>query len=292
MLRRKKRKTKIVNADLKIMKKVLSGILSLLIICSFKSTDGLKEQYEKVTGKDLKGNSGTVLLQIAQEFKGIPYVAHTLENESGEQLVCRFDAFDCTTLVENLVALTRSVQSGYSFEQFQDELTRVRYRNGVVDGYGSRLHYFTDWAHENEKRGVLEDITKKCGGVKMDKPIHFMTSKKELYKGITSDAILSELKDAETAVSNRERYFIPVAKISSVEHMLKDGDIVGITSTIEGLDCNHQGIVKKIKDRAYLYHASSKEMKVVLSEQTLAAYVGSSKRNSGIIVLRLKEPKS
>lgn len=274
------------------MKKLLAGFIALLTLAAFVTVSDLKEQYEKVIRKQTSGNAGAVLLSIGQEFKGVPYVAHTLEKEGGEQLVCRFDAFDCTTLVENLVAMTRSKILNYSFEQFKEELTKVRYRKGEIDSYASRLHYFVDWAYENEKRGVLDDITQKVGGVRIDKKIHFMTTKKDLYKGITSDKILSDLKKVESEINSRTRYYIPTQKIASVESSLQDGDIIGITSTIEGLDCNHQGVVKKIGNKAYLYHASSKEMKVVLSDQTIAEYIASSKRNSGIIVLRLKEPKS
>jgi len=272
------------------MKNMLGGVLALLIICSFSASTDLRQQFEKVVNKDVNGNAGQVLLSIGQEFIGIPYVAHTLENENGEQLVCRFDAFDCTTLVENLVALTRSKMLNYTFEQFKEELTKVRYKNGQIEDYASRLHYFTDWAYENEKRGVLKDITKELGGVRTQKKIHFMTTKSELYKGITSKEILGHLRESEQQMNARERYYIPVSNIAAIENHLKDGDIIGITSTIEGLDCNHQGVVKKKGNKAYLFHASSKEMKVVLSEQTLASYVGSAKRNSGIIVIRLNEP--
>lgn len=272
------------------MTKLLACFLAIFLLSFSLVSSDLKGQFEKVMQKDIKGDAGQILLEIGQEFKGIPYVAHTLESEAGESLVCRFDAFDCTTLVENLVALTRAKMLNYDFDQFKAELTRVRYKNGEITDYASRLHYFTDWAYENEKRGAVEDITREIGGVINMKKIHFMTTKKDLYKGITSNEILNQIGEAENQINARKRYFIPVNKIASIEHQLKDGDIIGITSTIEGLDCNHQGVVKQIGNRAYLFHASSKEMKVVLSEQTLEAYVGSSKRNSGIIVVRLKEP--
>lgn len=288
-----------MQTPLKIKMKLKSNLILLSVLCiivGLVSTgftyvqSSIKERYEQIRTQPISGTVGEKLLTIAQHFKGVPYVAHTLESETGEQLVCRFDAFDCTTLVENLVALTRSKQQNATFEAFQEELTRVRYRNGQINHYGSRLHYFVDWAHENEQRGIVKNISQQLGGVLHAKPIHFMSTKKELYKGISSESILDEIKQAETNINSRERYYIPVQKIASIEHLLQDGDIVGITSTIDGLDCNHQGVIKKIGKKAHLYHASSKEMKVVLSSNTIAEYVASSKKNDGIIVMRMVEP--
>ena len=45
-------------------------------------------------------------LFFARKFLGLPYVAHTLEINDDERLVVNTRQLDCTTLVENVTALT------------------------------------------------------------------------------------------------------------------------------------------------------------------------------------------
>ena len=44
------------------------------------------------------------ILDVAQRYLGIPYVAGTLETEGTERLVINEDSLDCTTFVELTVA--------------------------------------------------------------------------------------------------------------------------------------------------------------------------------------------
>ena len=50
-------------------------------------------------------------------------------------------------------------------------ITRIRYRGGRLAGYPSRLHYFTDWLLDNERRGLIEIITADLGGSVDSEPI-------------------------------------------------------------------------------------------------------------------------
>lgn len=47
---------------------------------------------------------------FAEQFIGVPYVASTLEVNPDEELVVNLRQLDCTTLVENVVALTLTVR--------------------------------------------------------------------------------------------------------------------------------------------------------------------------------------
>ena len=116
-----------------------------------------------------------------------------------------------------------------------------------------------------------------------------MTSHAELYPALSSEEVWREIKQVEEEINERKNYYIPQEAVRKVEPLLREGDIVGITSSVEGLDCNHQGIITKIGDRAYLVHASTDAKKVVLSSRPLAEYVASIKRHTGIIVARLSE---
>ncbi len=273
-----------MKAILKIVMCLLAGASSSLAQEDIQR--GFRQRMEAPGG----GGFHELVLQMGRSFLNVPYEAHTLEGNPREELVCKFDGLDCVTLVDNALALALAKQQQLNLEGFKRALTSIRYRNGVINGYASRLHYFTDWLHENERNGLLTDITRTLGGVVFSKQINFMTSHTHLYPAAnahgSSAGIWEELKLREDSINLRDKYYIPLHSIRKIEPLLRDGDIIGITSDVPGLDCNHQGIIAKIGNQAYLLHASSTAKKVVLSAKPLAEYVASVKKNSGIIVAR------
>ncbi|MDE6688975.1 MAG: DUF1460 domain-containing protein, partial [Prevotella sp.] len=73
-------------------------------------------------------------LYFARCLKGKPYVAHTLEVNDTERLVVNVRELDCTTLVENAVAMILCVQNKQrTFADFRYWLTQLRYRQGQLD---------------------------------------------------------------------------------------------------------------------------------------------------------------
>jgi len=55
--------------------------------------------------------------------------------------------------VENVIALSLAARGDeLSFDAFVDELRKIRYRNGIIDDYSSRLHYTCDWVFETTTR--------------------------------------------------------------------------------------------------------------------------------------------
>jgi hypothetical protein len=240
---------------------------------------------------DLPGSSdiGTQMLRMGESFLGQPYVASTLEGNPTERLVCKFDGMDCTTLVESSVALAIAKTENQNFDGYKSELTKLRYRDGIIDGYPSRLHYILDWIYENQKRGRLEDITEKIGGVPYVKEINFMSNHANLYQPLAATEVWEKIKEQEGKINGREHSYIPKADIQKAEPMLHDGDIVAFTSSVEGLDVNHMGIITKIGNRAYLLHASLALKKVILSSVPLAEYVASVPKHTGMIVARLTD---
>lgn len=235
------------------------------------------------------GEMGVQVLRMGESFLGTPYVAGTLEGNAVERLVCRFDGLDCTTLVETSISLALAKQLNENYDGFRTQLTNIRYRDGEINGYPSRLHYVLDWLYENGKRGLLEDITEKIGGVPFNKEINFMSNHANLYAALKSSSVWETIKEQEQAINQRTHFYIPEQEIQRAEPLLRDGDIVAFTSSVSGLDCNHMGIISKIGNRAYLLHASLQLKKVVMSEIPLAEYVGSIPKHTGIIVARLKE---
>jgi hypothetical protein len=216
-------------------------------------------------------------------------MAGTLEAKKAEHLVVNLREFDCFTFVENVVALVRHAKSPErSFEAFQTVLKKIRYRKGRLQGYCSRLHYFSDWIHDNQKKGILKDVTTKIGGRPLRKTITFMTTNPDLYPPLQDPRNLRRMKSLERTLSRRSLFLISKKALGRLEDRIRDGDLIAITTNTEGLDVQHVGLAAKVKNRIHLLHASSTEAKVVLSGKTLYRYLKQSRTRSGIMVARVE----
>ena len=70
---------------------------------------------------------------------------------------------------------------------------------------------------------------------------------------------------------------------------IKDGDIVALVTTIEGLDVTHLGFAIWRGETLHLMHASMKHRKVVIDERSLYEYLQDRKSCPGVRVVRLRE---
>ena len=236
---------------------------------------------------------GDVIVEIGKSFIGTDYLAHGLESDGDEQLVINLTGLDCTTFLENSLILARCIKKGKTtFEDYEKELQFVRYRDGKIDQYPSRLHYFSDWISDNMKKGVVEDITKEIGGVKIKFKVDFMSTHPDSYKQLKENPdFLPIIKKQEKEINCREYYYIPKEELSSKEEFIHNADLIAITTNVEGLDIGHTGIAVKMDDgRIHLLHAPNENTKVQISNEPLADYLMKYKRHSGVIVLRALEP--
>ncbi len=258
------------------------------VICDSQDRDKLERLFKKSSQERWDTLSADVLFdKLSTSFMGTPYVSKTLEVGGSEQLVINLTQLDCTTFVETILGLGSVIKTGEpSYEKYMDTLTSIRYRSGKLDGYSSRLHYFTDWVYDNDNKGIIKDITSELGGELNHRRVSFMSNHRSSYKQLASDQEYEAIKKQETKLNSRARYWIAVDNISKIEKSLKTGDIIGITTNIEGLDVVHTGFVYKKNNRAYLLHASSDYKKVVVSKKPLIDYINSHKIQTGIVVAR------
>ena len=234
-----------------------------------------------------------VIAEIGKSFIGTNYLAHSLEAEGDEQLVINLTGLDCNTFLENSLVLARCIKEGdTSFQNYQNELQFIRYRGGVIDGYPSRLHYFSDWIYDNVAKGVIEDVTKEIGGQKIKFKINFMSTHPHSYKQLEENPdFIPIIQDQEKKIGCRDYYYIPKEELKSKEEKINNGDLLAITTTVKGLDIGHVGIAVKMEDgRIHLLHAPHENTKVQISEEPLSDYLMKYKRHSGVIVLRALEP--
>jgi hypothetical protein len=249
-----------------------------------------KIKFFKEQGFD-KRDINDCIFEIGNSFLDTEYVAGTLDNNiDSEELVVNLQGFDCVTFVENCLAFARCLKKkNDKFENFKDELKNIRYRDGIISGYPSRLHYFCDWIYDNEQKGIIQNVSKDLGD-NYSKTINFMSKHRSSYKQLKDNDNFASIKEIEDNINSRKYYHVPKKKISGVYSDLKNGDIIATTTNIEGLDVTHTGYVYKVSDsEVYFLHASSKSKKVIVSNDLLADYVSSDSKKIGIMVARPME---
>lgn len=232
------------------------------------------------------------MVAIGESFKGNPYEAGTLEVNEGETLVINLFGLDCTTFVENTLALSRlSRGTDHTFKAYLDSLKQIRYRDGNLDGYSSRLHYFTDWIRNKEEMGMVKNITFQLGGLPLEKSINFMSTHRSLYPGLSRETAFQEVVQQEKSLSDQNMFYLPAADVPAVEDQLRPGDIVAFVTDIPGLDVTHTGIlIEGEGGRIHLLHASTQYKQVTISKRTLADYTKGKTSTIGIMVARPLDP--
>ncbi len=230
-----------------------------------------------------------LIVKVGTYFKETPYKAATLEiNPDDEKLVINLREMDCTTYAENVLAISLTIKDGNpTFVKFVTELQNIRYRDGEIDGYYSRNHYFSDWIFENDPKGIVKSVSQEIAGTPYRKTINFMSTHPESYLQLKNHPEIQKIiAEREREISMRKTYYIPKEKIGEVEPKLNDGDIVGITSRVDGLDISHVGILVRKDGKIRLMHASTTAEKVVVSDNSLEEYLLKSKSVTGIMVAR------
>ncbi len=230
---------------------------------------------------------GDLIAEIGRSFLGKPYQTGTLEKKGREKLVVNLSAFDCTTFVETVLALARCMRNGkLSAPEFRKNLKYIRYRRGQMNGYSSRLHYFTDWLRDNEQKKVVTDISRKLGGKPRRKKIDFMTAHRDLYPALASSAALAGMRTVEKHLASKTMNVVAGGQVFRKKAGIRTGDVIAFTTDQQGLDVAHMGFAVKTGRSLRLLHASSREGAVVISKETLPVYLKSNKKFSGMIVAR------
>ncbi|MEN7546502.1 N-acetylmuramoyl-L-alanine amidase-like domain-containing protein [Rapidithrix thailandica] len=267
----------------------LQGILQAQPVCEafdVEKCEGLLQKAKKEQWHTLP--DGELVLKVGKVFLGTPYVAKTLEVVGDkENLVINLRGLDCTTYLENVLVFTRLIrQQKYSFEAFLKGLEQLRYREGDMREYPSRLHYFSEWLVDNEAEGIIQNISKEIGGKPYQKTFSFMTAHRDKYEQLANDAYFYELQKVEERLNQHDFYYLPKSEIASLEEKIQSGDLIAITTTIPNLDIVHVGFAYQKNGRLHFMHASSRSKKVEITQVPLAEYLG--KIQSGIMVARLK----
>lgn len=229
--------------------------------------------------------TGSSMLEIGKLYIGTKYVANALDRSSNEALTIHTDSVDCVTFVEYTLAQALSNRS------FESNVQKIRYRNGIINGYLSRLHYASDWINNGIRSGLITDITSINSRDTLMLSVSYMSSHYQQYPQLLkSSEERRKIKEIERQLTGQVVHWIPKNKLpESGYSWIKDGDIIAITTRIPGLDIAHLGIATYIDNKLHLLHASSTKKQVIISESPISKMLNKNKSWSGIRVLRMQQ---
>ena len=272
---------------------VLSYVTTYAYEVDYKPSDSIRV-IKLLNDAKKQPESTNYIIYFARKLKGIPYVAHTLEINKKEKLVINLRQLDCTTYVENVVALSMCMnEKKYTFKSFCDNLKKIRYRDDSQPHYTQRLHYFTDWIENNTKKGICKEIQSPTPPFTNTQRINvfYMSENPSKYKMLKENPkYIPTIRKTEQNINQKTYRYIPKTEVKNtniVRRTIQDGDIIATTTSLKGLDIQHIGFAIWHKDGLHMLNASSLHHKVVEEPMTLYNYLQKQKTMTGIRIIRL-----
>lgn len=272
---------------------VLSYVTTYAYEVDYKPSDSIRV-IKLLNDAKKQPESTNYIIYFARKLKGIPYVAHTLEINKKEKLVINLRQLDCTTYVENVVALSKCMsEKKYTFKSFCDNLKKIRYRDDSRPHYTQRLHYFTDWIENNTKKGICKEIQSPAPPFTNTQRINvfYMSENPSKYKMLKENPkYIPTIRKTEQNINQKTYKYIPKTEVkntNTVRRTIQDGDIIATTTSLKGLDIQHIGFAIWHKDGLHMLNASSLHHKVVEEPMTLYNYLQKQKTMTGIRIIRL-----
>ena len=286
-------------------------VVSVFLICSaafafesrlpsstiFKGQDQFNRLVAKAKAENWKTLPiGERTAAIGQMLVGTRYKHFTLEIDNRiESPSVNLNGMDCWTFFEIALGFARMLnepESNWTPERLLYYIELDRYRGGQCTGdYLSRLHYLEDWLYDNDRRGLVEDLTRDLGGRSVPHSAREMSVGWRHYRYLAANrSLLGPLAHMEANVSSRPLYQIPKNRVAGIESKLRSGNIIGIISRDRsGLySTAHVGLALRTNNGVlHFMHASSPSNygRVVVDEE-LSKYLYRYRSDSGILVAR------
>jgi hypothetical protein len=234
---------------------------------------------------------------VGQAMVGTPYRSFTLEIDNRiESPSVNFNGLDCWTFFEIALSFARMLdqpETNWTPAQLLRYVEMDRYRDGECTGaYLSRLHYLEDWLYDNNRRGLVADLTRSLGGVSVPHSAREMTNGWRHYRYLVHNrALLRPLSDMEDRVLSRPLYEIPKRHVAAIEPRLRSGDIIGIVSRERRSSLratSHVGLALRAADGTiHFMHASAlQNYGRVVIDSRLSTYLYRYGSDTGILVAR------
>jgi hypothetical protein len=148
-----------------------------------------------------------------------------------------------------------------------------------------------DWLYDNDRRGLVEDMTRQLGGQSVPHSAREMSAGWRHYRYLAANrSLLGPLARMEANVSSRPLYEIPKSKVAGIEPKLRSGDVIGIISRDRSgvYSTAHVGLALRKSDGVlHFMHASSpSNYGRVIVDDELSKYLYRYRSDSGILVAR------
>lgn len=284
------------------MKRYLFLLITLLPLLGYAQEEGgvCYQQSDSITICRLLDEAHSLSrttnfpLFFARKFLGVPYVAYTLEVNDDERLVVNTRQLDCTTLVETVTALTLcAYRHLFTWRDYLNALSAMRYRNGRIEDYTSRIHYFAEWITLNTEAGIVKEIQEPDPPFSaiQNVKVNYMSQHPQSYKALREHPeYLDAIREMEQRVSGGRFRYIPKQMVKNqtlLRQAVNDGDIIAITCKKAGLDIAHLGFAVWKDGKLHLLNASMLHKKVVEEPMTLYQYLQQHSTHTGIRIIRI-----
>jgi Protein of unknown function (DUF1460) len=285
-------------------------VILLLVICSvstfaarlpFGTVFKGRDQFDRLVSQACSANwkslpIGERTAAVGQALVGTRYKHFTLEIDNRiESPSVNFQGMDCWTFFEISLAFARMLdeaEENWTPDRLLHYIEVDRYRGGECTGeYLSRLHYLEDWLADNDRRGLVEDLTRSLGGRSVPHSAREMTQGWRHYRYLAANrSLLGPLAQMEARVSSRPLYQIPKNRVAGIESKLQSGDIIGIISRDRsGLySTSHVGLALRTNDGVlhFLHASAPHNYGRVVVDSRLSGYLYRFRTDSGILVAR------
>lgn len=239
---------------------------------------------------------GNRIIAVAISLIGTPYVNYTLEiDDHTESPSVNLNGVDCWTFFEIALGFARMLEVKTDHYTPQDLLTEIeldRYRGGRCDGrYTSRLHFLEDWIYDNERRGLVKNLTRSLGGVPMrgrylDEMTRFWRSSRYLRN---NPDLVPEMRQIENRVSSRNVYHVPKSEVPAIESKIQNGDVICISGKGPEGFTEHVGLAYRDRQGVLHFMHASKDARRVVIDIPLHSYLYRYRKFAGIMVVRPQE---
>ncbi len=233
---------------------------------------------------------------VGRALVGTRYKSFTLEIDNRiEAPSANFYGMDCWTFFEIALGFARMLNEpeiDWTPETLLHYVELDRYRGGECTGeYLSRLHYLEDWLADNDRRGLVDDLTRQLGGVRVRHAAHEMTIGWKHYRYLAANrSLLRPLAQMEARVTERPLYEIPKRRVAAIESKLRTGDIIGIISRDRpgSYSTSHVGLAYRTGDGVlhFLHASSPRNYGKVVVDSRLSSYLYRYSTDTGILVGR------
>lgn len=258
----------------------------------YTRSDSLKVVRLLKMGKTF-GQDENLMIRFARELKGLPYVGKTLDRNVNERLVVNLRQMDCTTYVENVLALAICTRKGLTtFRDFCRQLQLIRYRQGHVS-YTDRLHYFSAWIEDNTRLGFVREVQAPNPPFTAVQTlrINYMSHHPHLYPMLVKHpGWVKGIAEMEQELNGLTYSYIPKQEIADdtlFRSTIHDGDIIVIITSRDGLDTSHIGIAVWHADGLHMLNASTVHGRIVEEPMLLKTYMKRHPSQVGIRIIHV-----